>query len=62
MKKALIIFFILFILTALIPLSAVALKDRRDEQNDVVTIFSSAVTVDAPYTAFNLNAYRKVGQ
>ena len=44
MKKAMILFLIIFILTALIPLSAIVQNNKKSENSELVTIFSSEST------------------
>lgn len=43
MKKALILFVIIFVLTALIPLISIVQSNKQDKQNELVTIFSSSI-------------------
>ena len=46
MKKTLILFIILFLMTALIPFSAALQKNKSSDSQELVTIFSSTVEIN----------------
>ena len=48
MKKALILFLLIFLFTALIPLFVLTEK-KQDNQSELVTLFSSDITASPTY-------------
>ncbi|MGN0523533.1 MAG: hypothetical protein ACI4IG_04590 [Eubacterium sp.] len=49
MKKALILFAIVFAVTALIPLISIVKSNQQSSQDELVTIFSSSVSFEQNY-------------
>ena len=49
MKRAMIIFLILFILSATIPLFAIVKSNQKEEQKELVTVFSSMITLSSEF-------------
>ncbi|MBQ7740865.1 MAG: hypothetical protein IJT65_06515 [Eubacterium sp.] len=50
MKRALILFIILFISTVIIPFCAVVEKNKTDKTNEVVTIFNAEAHGSIPFS------------
>ncbi len=46
MKKAVIIFAILFIITLLIPMISISQSKKENQTDELVTIFSSRITIE----------------
>lgn len=49
MKKAAIIFAILFAATLLIPMISIVQSNKSSSQSELVTIFSSSITLESNY-------------
>ena len=54
MKKAFTLFLIIFLLTALIPLSVFFEKTEKKSGSELVTIFSSVIICETPYNHLQL--------
>ena len=49
MRKAMVLFAIIFAITALMPLISIVETNKQSEQNEIVNIFSSSVSCEQSY-------------
>ncbi len=49
MRKAIVLFAIIFAITALIPIISIVEINKQSEQNELVNIFSSSVSYEQSY-------------